>query len=313
MKSNIYYNKLRNLDNSFVDKSIPYITISNVNGQLSIPFDKEGVAKKCEIKGKKCQCQWTGKTAKEIIQMWEDKATTSREYGKKVDAYTDCILNEDGDALELYKLDNDIEHDERLKVHITAFDEFYERIMKSGDVQFVGREIEVWNLIESNENKFYVKGRLDALFYNKRTDTWIVIDWKSNESITTRHNNFTEHLLGPAKDLYAIDWNTYTLQVYNYKEALLQNYLPIGTEPSHVQCMIVNLPKAEYDNVDAVLGKGQKYKAYMGAFPYDEEKINNIYEYAFKKDRLTRKNKLEEENLHETKEESTNKENFDLF
>ena len=283
MKSNIYYNKLRNLDNSFVDKSIPYITISNVNGQLSIPFDKEGVAKKCEIKGKKCQCQWTGKTAKEIIQMWEDKATTSREYGKKVDAYTDCILNEDGDALELYKLDNDIEHDERLK------------------------------LIESNENKFYVKGRLDALFYNKRTDTWIVIDWKSNESITTRHNNFTEHLLGPAKDLYAIDWNTYTLQVYNYKEALLQNYLPIGTEPSHVQCMIVNLPKAEYDNVDAVLGKGQKYKAYMGAFPYDEGKINNIYEYAFKKDRLTRKNKLEEENLHKIKEESTNKENFDLF
>lgn len=313
MKSNIYYDKLRNLDNSFIDRSIPYITISNVNGQLSIPFDKEGVAKKCEEKGKKCQCQWTGKTAADIIQMWEDKAAISREYGKKVDTYTDCVLNEDVDALELYKLDNDIEHDERLKAHITAFDEFYERIMKSGDVVFVGREIEVWNRIKTNNEEFYVKGRLDALFYNKRTDTWIVIDWKSNESITTRHDKFTEHLLGPAKDLYAIDWNTYTLQVYNYKEALLQNYLPIGTEPSHVQCMIVNLPKTEYDNSDAVLGKGQKYKAYMGAFPYDENRINGIFEYAYKKDKLTRKSKKEEKQVASAMQKHDALEDFNLF
>lgn len=312
MKSNIYYNKLRNLDNSFVDKTIPYITISNVNGQLATPFDKEGVAKKCEEKGKKCQCQWTGKTAEEIIQMWEDKAATSREYGKKVDTYTDCVLNEDKDALEIYMLDNDVDNDERLKAHITAFDEFYERIMKSGDVIFVGREIEVWNRVKVNDNDFYVKGRLDALFYNKRTDTWIVIDWKSNESITTRHNKFTEHLLGPAKDLYAIDWNTYTLQVYNYKEALLQNYLPTGIEPSHVQCMIVNLPKAEYDNPDAVLGKGQKYKAYMGAFPYDEEKINTIYEYAYKKDLLNKKKK-QEKNEYDDKPVEKQMEEFNLF
>lgn len=305
---NEFYNKLRNLDNEFVDKNIPYITISNINSQLVKPFDTVGVAKKCEEKGKTTQCKWTGLSAEDIIKMWDDKATESREYGKKLDDYTDCVLNEDKDALELYMLDNDVENDERLKSHIFAFDEFYNRLMSSGDVEFVGREIEVWNRVKTENEEFYVKGRLDALFYNKRTDTWIVIDWKSNECITTEATRWTEHLLGAAKDLYAIDWNTYTLQVFNYKEALLQNYLPEGTDVNHVQCMIVNLPKEEYDNSDAVLGKGQKYKAYMPAFKYDANKINSIYEYAFKKNRLTKKT-----SATEIKQKSNDDSEFNLF
>ena len=307
-----YIKRLRNLDNEFVDKNLHYITISAVNGLLSKPFDNIGVAKKCEEKGKKVDCQWTGKTAEEIIQMWEDKASVSREYGKKVDAYTEAKLEGNQDDLDIYMLDNDVDNDERLKGHIKAFDEFYDRIMKSGDVVFVGREIEVWNKVKIGDDEFYVKGRLDALFYNKRTDTWIIIDWKSNENITTQGTKWTEHLLGPAKDLLALDWNTYTLQVYNYKEALLQNYLPKGTEPSHVQCMIVNLPKKEYDNQDAVLGKGQQYKAYMGAFPYDENRLNRIFEYAYKKDQLNRKKKSEE-NEHGGKLTSKQIEEFNLF
>lgn len=303
-------NKLRNLDNNFVDKSIPYITISNVNNQLVKPFDKYGVAKKCEEKGKQTQCKWTGLSAEDIIKMWDDKAAVSREYGKKVDEYTDCILNENKSALELYMLDNDVDNDVRLKSHISAFDEFYNRLMQSGDVEFVDREIEVWNKVKTENEEFYVKGRLDALFYNKRTDIWIVIDWKSNESITTKTTRWTEHMLGVAKDLYAIDWNTYTLQVYNYKEALLQNYLPEGTDASRVQCMIVNLPENPYENSDAVLGKDQKYKAYMGAFPYNETKINSIYEYAYKKDKLNKK--TNKEDVSKT-EEAKEQENFDLF
>lgn len=291
---NEYIKKLRNLDNKFVDKSLHYITISTVNGLIVNPFDSESIAKKCEEKGKATTCKWTGLTASDIMKMWEDKASISREYGKKVDAYAETILEGNEDDKEMYMLDNDVENDERLKNHVLAFDQFYDRIMKSGDVVYVGREIEVWNRIKNVNEDFYVKGRLDALFYNTRTDTWIVIDWKSNEGIATQGTKWTDHMLGPAKDLLQLDWNTYTLQVYNYKEALLQNYLPEGTEASHVQCMIVNLPKEAYDNDDAVLGKGQQYKAYMGAFPYDENKINKIFEFAYRKDQLNRKKKSEE-------------------
>ena len=309
---NEYLNKLRNLDNNFVDKNIPYITISTINGLLVTPFDSIGVAKKCEEKGKKCQCKWTGKTTDEIIRMWEAKASVSREYGKKVDAYIEAVLEGTNDDVYMYMLDNDANNDARLLGHVKAFNEFYERIMKTGDVVFVGREIEVWNKVKIGDSEFYVKGRLDALFYNKRTDTYIIIDWKSNESIATQGTKWTEHLLGPAKDLLALDWNTYTFQVYNYKEALLQNYLPLGTEPSHVQCMIVNLPEKEYDNSDAVLGKGQQYKAYMGAFPYDENKLNGIFEYAYKKNLLNRKKKLEE-NKDNNKFTNNKIEKFNLF
>lgn len=285
--------KLRNLDNKFVDKSLPYISISNVNSYLGPKFDQEAVAKKCEEKGKRIDCEWTGKSAEDIIQMWSDKAAISREYGKKLDSYTECRLEGTSDDTEEFLLDNDVENDSRMQSHIKAFEQFYTRIMKSGNVVFIGREIEVWNKININDNEFYVKGRLDALFYNKYNDTWIIIDWKSNECITTQGNKWTETLNGPAKSLLNIDWNTYSFQVYNYKEALLQNYLPEGTDPSHVKCMIVNLPMKEYDNQDAVLGKGELYKAYMPAFQYDENFLNRVFEYAYKKDQLNRKKKKE--------------------
>lgn len=306
--------KLRNLDNKFVDKNIPYITISAVNSYLSPKFDQEAVARKCEEKGKRINCEWTGKNVEDIIQMWSNKAAVSKEYGKKLDSYTECILEGTSKDTEEFLLDNDVENDSRMQSHIKAFNQFYHRIMKSGDVVFVGREIEVWNRITINNNDFYVKGRLDALFYNKRIDTWIIIDWKSNECITTQGNKWTESLNGPAKNLLNINWNTYTFQIYNYKEALLQNYLPIGTEASHVQCMLVNLPKTEYENADAALGKnkGEIYKAYMPAFKYDENFLNRVFEFAYKKDKLernTRKSKGKEES--ETKVEK--QEEFDLF
>lgn len=306
--------KLRNLDNKFVDKNIPYVTISAVNGYISPKFDQEAIAKKCEEKGKTINCKWTGLSYKEILELWEQKANVSRTYGKKLDAYTECRLEGDENTIEEFMLDNDVDADERMKAHIKAFDQFYERIMKSGDVEFVGREIEVWNRIIINDNDFYVRGRLDALFYNKRTDTWIIIDWKSNECISTKGNKWTPTLLGPAQTLPNLDWYTYTMQVFNYKEALLQNYLPEGTEASHVQCMIVNLPKAEYENADAALGKnkGEIYKAYMPAFKYDENFLNRVFEFAYKKDKLERSmRKLKEKEESETKIEK--QEEFDLF
>ena len=309
--TNPYISKLRNLDNSFVDKTIPTVSVSAINGCLGPEFDKEGVAKKCEEKGKQKQCQWTGMTAEQIMKLWEDKAALSMDYGKRLDSYVEAKLEGDDDTMQIWELDNDREGDERLSNHCTAFDEFYDRIMKSGDVVYVGREIEVYNRVKIGNSDFYVKGRLDALFYNKRTDTWIVIDWKSNECITTRGNKWTEHLLGPAKSLLNLDWNTYTFQVYNYKEALLQNYLPEGTDVSHVQCMIVNLPKMPYENADAAIGKGQKYKAYMPAFPYNEEFVNKVYEFGYKKNLILKKKQKAEEKTEEIQQQQ--EVSFDLF
>lgn len=311
---NEYLKRLKNLDNNFVDTTLPTISVSAINSYLTPPFDKEGVARKCEEKGKKVDCQWTGMTAQDIMDLWDKKAATSLDYGKRLDSYVEAKLEGSEDDMDLWLLDNDIEGDERLSNHVTAFDEFYERIMKSGDVVYVGREIEVFNRLTTKDGEnFYVKGRLDALFYNKRTDTWIVIDWKSNESIATRGDRWTDHLLGPAKSLLNLDWNTYTFQVYNYKEALLKYYLPEGTEPSHVQCMIVNLPKAPYENPDAAIGKGEKYKAYMPAFPYNQEFINKVYEFGFKKDLIMKKKQKSEEKKEEKKVEEVKEQEFNLF
>ena len=58
------------------------ISVTKLQDYVTTPFDKEKQAKLCEEKGKKDpNYKYAGKTAAEIIKMWEDKAAESIMYG----------------------------------------------------------------------------------------------------------------------------------------------------------------------------------------------------------------------------------------
>ena len=128
------------------------------------------------------------------------------------------------DQIDLFYLDNDVDGDERLKTQVRAFDEFMDDLPEH--IVFVAREVTLYYKIGEQ----YVKGRFDALFYDTIKKKWIVVDWKTSGTVDTKPTVWTTKLLGPARVFDALNWNTYTMQVYFYKTALIESgYLPQGT------------------------------------------------------------------------------------
>ena len=261
--------------NDWVDKSLPYISISQILGLLSEPFDRDGVAQRtCDNNYNNPESKYFNKTKDEIIAMWDAKVTESLRYGKLLDDYIGVVLEGTEDDKEIYELDNDVDGDSRLNGIIVSFNKFLDQIKDRPEITYVTRE----KTLYYNFGDFNVKGRFDALFYNEKTNKWIVIDWKSSGTIDTVPNKWTKNLLGTAKQFPALNWYTYTMQLYCYKTALLNHYLPEGTKEEDVDVCIVNLP-------------GDIFKIYKAAFNYDKKLMDDIFKFGYKKNCLLNKKK----------------------
>lgn len=270
-----------------INKNIPTISISTILSMITTPFDRDRVV---ELTYKKHynnpESQYYHKTKEEIINMWEAKGEDSRKYGSLLDDYIGANLTGTENDVKLFKLQHNYDSDERLHGLCDSFDNFYSVMMKSGDMEFVDRERTVYYKVEipnpDNENEileYYIKGRFDALFYNKRTNKWIIIDWKSSGTIEKFPNQWTKKLLGPMNRFPELNWYTYTSQLYYYKKSLIEEkYLPEGTKESDVIVLIVNLPGTIIEEL------GQNFGIHKAAYDFDSLLFDQLFEYAVKKD-----------------------------
>ena len=301
-----------NLD---IDKSIKKLSISNALNMLLTPFDSEGVSQKVyENHYFNSQSEYYHMTAEQIREAWSAKGATSTHYGSLLDDYIGCILTGNENDLRLFKLDNGYDYDERLHGLCDSFDNFYSVLSKSGDTEFIDREkylyLKVKNPFHNEEGQneyMYMYGRFDALFRNKRTGKYILIDWKSSGTVDKVADKWTKKMLGPMFKYPQLNWYQYTLQLYFYKQALLNSgYLPEGTSPDDIVVMIVNLPGK------IIEGCGQNYQIHQGAIPYNETELNNFYEFAIKKYILLEAEKKEKEEHKEEVKQETNNDNNNL-
>lgn len=301
-----------NLD---IDKSIKKLSISNALNMLLTPFDSEGVSQKVyENHYDNPQSEYYHMTAEQIREAWSAKGATSTHYGSLLDDYIGCILTGNENDLRLFKLDNGYDYDERLHGLCDSFDNFYSVLSKSGDTEFIDREkylyLKVKNPFHNEEGQneyMYMYGRFDALFRNKRTGKYILIDWKSSGTVDKVADKWTKKMLGPMFKYPQLNWYQYTLQLYFYKQALLNSgYLPEGTSPDDIVVMIVNLPGK------IIEGCGQNYQIHQGAIPYNETELNNFYEFAIKKYILLEAEKKEKEEHKEEVTQETNNDNNNL-
>lgn len=301
-----------NLD---IDKSIKKLSISNALNMLLTPFDSEGVSQKVyENHYDNPQSEYYHMTAEQIREAWSAKGATSTHYGSLLDDYIGCILTGNENDLRLFKLDNGYDYDERLHGLCDSFDNFYSVLSKSGDTEFIDREkylyLKVKNPFHNEEGQneyMYMYGRFDALFRNKRTGKYILIDWKSSGTVDKVADKWTKKMLGPMFKYPQLNWYQYTLQLYFYKQALLNSdYLPEGTSPDDIVVMIVNLPGK------IIEGCGQNYQIHQGAIPYNETELNNFYEFAIKKYILLEAEKKEKEEHKEEVKQETNNDNNNL-
>lgn len=260
------------------DSNLPRISISQVLGMIQEPFDQQAVAQKTHDKNfNNPESQYYQKTVEQICEMWTAKGAESCRYGSLLDDYIGLNLTKTDKDIMLWKLDNNYDYDKRLHEHCDAFDAFYEVLKKSGNTEFVARE----KTLYLNMGNFVVKGRFDALFRNKITGKYILVDWKSSASIDKTKGPWTKNLLGPCGNLPALNWFTYTLQLYFYKKALIDSgYLPEGTTYDDIEVMIVNLP----DHI--IEETGQHYATHKGAFQFDNELMDRLFKFAFQKQTL---------------------------
>lgn len=298
-----------------VDYSLPRISISQVLTMIQEPFDRDKVVELTYNKHfNNPESQYYQKSKQEIIDMWEAKGAESCKYGSMLDDYIGVNLTKTDIDIKLFKLDNDYAHDERLKGLCDSFDNFYSLLSKSGDTIFVDRERSVYHKVvvenPDNENEkieYYIKGRFDALFYNKRTNKWIIIDWKSSGSIDKVPNRWTKKLLGPMNKFPSLNYWTYTTQLYFYKKTLIEDgYLPQGTNPDDVVVMIVNLPGKIIEEV------GRNFATHQAAYPFDTELLNKLFSFAIQKDYLNKKNIVEAEHLGKENENNNKVEEENL-
>lgn len=295
-----------------IDKTLPKISITDVLNSLEHPFDQQGVAEKTFNKHfNNPDSEYYHMTIEQIIEKWSAKGAESCHYGSLLDDYIGTILTGNDNDLRLYKLDNAYDYDERLHGLCDSFDNFYKLIMKSGDMEFIDREKDVYlkaEVINPKTNlltEYYIKGRFDALFYNKRTNKWVVIDWKSSGSIDKVPTKWTNKFLGPMFKWPELNYYRYTNQLHFYKKALLKNYLPEGTKEDDVVVMIVNLPGK------IIQESGQNYMTHLAGMSYNSELLDEIFKFAMTKKLLTgpeRKETQAEEIIIE--EKSDNVENL---
>lgn len=263
-----------NLDFSKHIQGTQNMSISKVISMLAQPKDQERMLENTYNKHfNNPESEYYQLTKEQIKEIWENKGAASRQYGSLLDDYIGVRLTGSDMDLDIYKLDNDVENDERLRGLVSSFDNFYDILSKSGDMGFVTREQPLY--LDLGDGKV-VNGRFDALFFNKRTNKWVIIDWKSSKSIDVA--NKWQKLLGPVKSFDDCNYNTYTIQGYFYKTALLNSYLPEGTQEDDVEFLIVQLPGFDID--------GQNFKIFKPAFKYDKNFMIKIFEYAMQKNKL---------------------------
>lgn len=258
------------------------LSISAVLGLLEEPFDQIGVATKTFNKHyDNPNSEYYHKTVEEICEMWSAKGAASRQYGQMLDNYIGYNLNNDQDGLEMFNLDYDRDGDERLNNICTSFDDFVKDVLNQHpELEFVTREQTLYYQIPGTEQ--YIRGRFDALFYNTEKKRYLIVDWKSSGDVDKKPSPWTGKLLGPCKDLLALNWNTYTLQVYFYKTALEASGLL--NEGEGVDCIIVQLPG------HIITESNKMYCIHTPAFQYDKNYLDKLFVWAHKKNTLLKKN-----------------------
>lgn len=250
------------------------ISISDVIGMLTPEFDSKAIAQKSYDKHyDDPESKYYHMTQEEILEAWEQKGAESREYGSNLDEYIGLRLTGHPNDVEIFKMDK-VDGDERMEGLCESFEKFYDQYVANGPLEYIDREQYVYYPIDVDGEKWYVRGRFDALFYNTEKHHYVINDWKSNGEIDIKPNRWTKKLYGPAKELYDLSGIKYTIQVFFYKHGLEYQ------KPEEVvDVAITNLPGFDVNHYPQVYVYGPQFK-------YSKEFMDKLFVYAIKKKKL---------------------------
>lgn len=249
------------------------LSVSKILGYITPEFDKESVAQKTyERHFNNPQSKYYQKTKEEILEMWEEKTNYARRLGSLLDSYSEFLFDSKT-GLDVWKLDNDFDNFPELKNVCQGMNDF-KHMMDDHKIFSVGNEIP----IKCQFGEHSINGRIDRLFYAQDLEAYLIVDWKTNETITDK--NPWSYLLGPMKSYQNTNRILYTLQTQFYKVALNQTYhIPIDAISTRVVHLFRN-PVIDYGDIKKF------YEILKDKIPYNYDMLNSIVEFAYIKNNL---------------------------
>lgn len=244
-----------------------FISVTYCVESLKHEFNKPEVAARMVHKyGNVMSSVYYQKTIEDIIQMWEEKAEASRQRGKLADSIIDAILTKHQNGeFATWWYDNNMHLDEFAKAVFENVKEYFGKLYKEGYI-YVGHEIPLYAYNANAVNQLCM-GRCDCLMYNTKTGKYLIIDWKTNETIKIIGYDM---MLGPAYNIPQADFYSYMIQLSLYKKALVDTYNLATAD--NIDIAICNIGKV--NGSYALYTPGDNYK-------YDAHFMNKAIEYAY--------------------------------
>lgn len=181
----------------FVDKNPLKYSVSGIIKLFHKPFDKESVSKDKEIEYKTLQefgamPSFIDTSQKTILKSWKAKAEIACDHGTNVHLFG-----------EKYPFDRTLKPKNNKEVAITKFwDSLPNHVVP------VIMELQMYH------KKYMFAGTADILLYNKKNNTFIIGDYKTNEDL---FNSFGDVMLKGFSDLKVNAFNKYQLQLSFYQ------------------------------------------------------------------------------------------------
>lgn len=247
------------------------ISVSKMLEFLASKFDAAKQAQICAEKGaSNPKYKYAGMTAEQIMEAWNEKASESMKYGCLLDSYAGISFKDTDEIMEVWKLDNNFDYDERLKSNCLGFDQFVSD-MEQKNFKYVGRELPVY-LRTPDGN--VVTGRLDCLFYNEALNCFLIVDWKTTDEI--KLSGFgNKKFYGPGFDIDDCDMSKYTAQLHVYKESLAETYKL--AERDRIRVCVCNLRKEEE------VSTKRNYLLYKENYQYTSKRVYDFVDFAIAK------------------------------
>lgn len=169
---------------------------------------------------KKCRPQtlnkYIGMTKENILNKWESEKKLACLLGTRLH----LLIEEYFNNIHLH-----IEK-ELLPVEF----QYFQRFINSKSIDYLVPYRTEWIVYDTDLN---LAGSIDMCFYNKKTDKYVLYDWKRSKEIK---KNAKEYLLEPLSNLQNCNYVTYSLQLNMYKFLLEKNY-NISIESMHLLVM----------------------------------------------------------------------------
>jgi len=181
-----------------------YNSVTSVIHSLFPKFDAEKIS---VFVARKRGCTQT-----EVLNEWEEKRSSSSNFGDKIHNYAECLLTQKTFVDNYNK--NTFDYQQKEKGYLKQTEEIIPKLLKCYDL--IGAE----KIIFSPDNK--LSGTIDILMRNKRTKTLAIFDWKTNEEIRNLNKHkATQTGLYSLSHIPDANFYHYALQLNTYRKILI--------------------------------------------------------------------------------------------